>query len=269
MRFVARAPREGINVSDEHPLKEALILTLGIAAALAVIAALLAAFVDIVIFLVPPETEARIFAGRDIAALLEPEYDRENAGAADALLARLVRHWPDAPYDFRVGILEESEPNAVALPGGTILLTRGLLEEVETENELAFVLGHELGHFRNRDHLRTLGRGVALGLVLLVVSGEDGGLVSSGVLDLSARHFSRRQESAADLYALELVFDEYGHVAGSTRFFERIAGSQRGLGSVGGYFSRHPSPNDRIERLRETALSRGWPVTGELVPLDR
>ena len=57
----------------------------------------------------------------------------------------------------------------------TMIVTAGLLEKVESENELAFIIGHELGHFRNRDHIRGLGRGLAIGILITAVSGNDGG----------------------------------------------------------------------------------------------
>jgi len=266
MKFVARTPREGINVSAEHPLKEAVILTVGLAAALAVITIFLVAFVDIVVFFVSPATEARIFADWNFAERLQADETPEGAREAEGLTQRLAAHWPAAPYAFEVGVLDDETPNAIALPGGRILVTRGLLEVVESENELAFVLGHELGHFRHRDHLRRLGRGVALGLVLLAMSGHDGGLLSGPVFDLTTRRFSRGQEAAADAFALELVFAEYGHVADATRFFERERDRAKSLARVAGYFSTHPAPDDRIEALEELARANGWPLTGGIRP---
>ena len=55
------------------------------------------------------------------------------------------------------------------------MVSTGLLEQTASENELAFVVGHEIGHFRNRDHLRGLGRGVAFGLVLAALSTSGAG----------------------------------------------------------------------------------------------
>jgi Zn-dependent protease with chaperone function len=267
MRFVPRTPREGINVSREHPLKEAFVLTAGLVVLLAIVAALLVAFVDIVIYFVPPETEARIFSEWSFSGLLPTDFEDERIKELEDLTDRLRHHWPDAPYDFRLGLIDDESPNAIALPGGTVLVTNGLLEGVESENELAFVLAHELGHFRNRDHLRQLGRGFAFGLLLLAISGQDGGFVSSNVVDITARSFGRRQEAAADLYALELLNREFGHVGGSTDFFERLERRDSRFEGIAGYFSTHPSPADRVERLRAAAAERGWREQGELTPL--
>jgi Zn-dependent protease with chaperone function len=191
VRFVARTPREGINVSDEHPLVEAATLTFGLAGVLIAIAAFIVFFVDIVVSFVSPQTEADLFADWDFARFISS--DVAAAPEVQSLARRLQRHWPDSPYQFSVSIIDEPRLNAFALPGGTILVTRGLIDAVDSENELAFVLAHEIGHFRNRDHLRQLGRGFAFGLVLLAVAGTDGGFATSSVLDGAARSFGRRQ----------------------------------------------------------------------------
>ncbi len=264
MKFVPKAPTEGINVSQEHPLKEASILTFGLAAIFALAAAVLFFFVDLVITLVPAETEARVLSSW-IPADLELLSDGKRLTDVEDLLGRLASHWPQAPYTFRAGILREDEPNALALPGGLILITTGLLEGVESENELAFVLGHELGHFRHRDHLRQLGRGVALGLLLSVVSGSDAGIgLGNAVTDLTARGFSRRQERRADRFGLEILAAEYGHVADSGRFFERL-GENLDLGRAVAYFSTHPATAERLDDLRRYATERGWPLEGSTV----
>ncbi len=62
------------------------------------------------------------------------------------------------PIDYRFLLLKEKRPNAFAMPGGTTGLITGLLETLDNEIELAFVIAHELGHFHNRDHLSGLGR---------------------------------------------------------------------------------------------------------------
>jgi Zn-dependent protease with chaperone function len=264
MRYVARSPREGVNVSPEHPLAEALTLTLGLGALLVALAALAVFFVDIVVALVPPRTEAELFADFDFASVLPARL--EEAPPLQALAERLSRHWPDSPYQFKVAVLDETRLNALALPGGTILVTRGLVDAAESENELAFVIGHEIGHFKNRDHLRQLGRGFAFGLLLLVVSGSDGGFVGSNVL-ATARAFDRRQESAADRVAAELVQAEYGHVAGAWRFLERRASENAGLDRFAAYFRTHPASAARVNALEELAAARGWATAGRLTPV--
>src|SRR5262245_24675669 len=112
MRFVARAPREGINVSPEHPLAEAATLIAGLATALVLLTALIVFFVDIVVVFVPPRTEARIFAKMGVSRLVSGQL--ENAPQLQALADRLQRHWPDSPYTFTVRVMADKRPNALA-----------------------------------------------------------------------------------------------------------------------------------------------------------
>jgi Zn-dependent protease with chaperone function len=194
-------------------------------------------------------------------------YDDDRLLKTEAILTRLARQYPESQYTFRVEIDDSPGANAMAFPGGLIVVTSGLLDEVRTENELAFILAHELGHFRHRDHLRALGRGLVLSLVLLTVGGGDSASYGASVADLTLRSFSRRQELAADAFGLELVQAEFGHVAESWRFFERLA-SDAGAGSgIAAYAATHPSPRSRIEDLIGMAERNGWRTSGEVTPI--
>jgi predicted Zn-dependent protease len=159
----------------------------------------------------------------------------------------------------------------VAFPGGLVAVTSGLLDQVESENELAFVLGHEIGHFRNRDHLRGIGRGMAFALVMGVLGlGGHGGAANLASLSgqLAARGFDRDQEADADRFGLELVEQEYGHVAGALDFFERLPDPEASMGKeIVQYLATHPLSEDRIEALHALSLERGWSESGTVVPI--
>jgi Zn-dependent protease with chaperone function len=147
-----------------------------------------------------------------------------------------------------------------------VVLTSGLLERVRSENELAFVLGHELGHFRHRDHLRGLGRELALGVVLagLGLSGAGpAGDLAGLAARLAERGFDRDQERAADAFGLELLAAEYGHVAGASQFFELVEAPDGGLAA---WLSTHPLGDERAASLEALAAARGWRLSGPLQP---
>jgi Zn-dependent protease with chaperone function len=273
MEYDGRLPAEGVEASDEQPLREFALLVGGLVAVAAAVIAVAAFAIDRLVPLLPPELEARWLGG-----WLDPgdgvDADPRTA-SVQALLDRLARHWPDHPYEFRVGLLAESEPNALALPGGAILVTSGLLEQAASENELALVLGHELGHYRGRDHLRGLGRGLVGELVVAALAGTGGGDAVAGLASLAGglaeRGFDRSQESRADAFGLSLVQAEYGHVAGAGDFFARLAASESGERSgaraLATYLSTHPHSAFRAEQLRAEAAAHGWPTEGPLTPL--
>jgi Zn-dependent protease with chaperone function len=269
MRFVAKQPREGINVSDVHPLAEAGMLIAGLSAIFAVIALALVFFVDLALLYISADTEQRIFSSWSPDGLISVEPDDVRTEKTRQLLDRLVRYWPESPYAFRLELTKSSIPNAMAIPGGLIVITTGLLDRVESENELAFVIGHELGHFRNRDHMRQLGRGAVFGLLLTALGASEGGAtLSFTITDLALRGFSREQESNADGFGLYIVNSEYGHVNESWRFFDRIGEESRSLSELLVYASTHPAPGERIENLKFLARANGWSLKGGLTPLE-
>jgi Zn-dependent protease with chaperone function len=267
LRYDARLPDDPPEATGEGGLREFALLVGGLIALAVVCIAIAAVAIDRLVPLVPPELEARWFSG---LGALAGEDDDPRAAPVQALVDRLSAHWSDHPYSFRVGVLDESDPNALALPGGAILVTSGLIEQVQSENELALVLGHELGHYHARDHLRGLGRALAFQLVLGALGGEQvvSGLAGIGGA-LAQRGFDRRQESEADAFGLALVHAEYGHVAGAGDFFARLA-EQSGDAEAGdplaGYLATHPLHADRAAALRAEADAHGWASDGPLTP---
>ena len=266
MRFVARKPREGINVSDEHPLVEAGTLVVALSLIFLGIAVALILFVEIFLMFVSAEDEAELFSEYSFIEFADGESQDARFDATNELLQGLAAHWPEAPYEFRLEIEPTSDPNAMALPGGLIIVTSGLLDRTETENELAFVLGHELGHFRNRDHIRSLGRGVVIGIAFGIIAGSD--TLGVTVADLTLRGFSREQESDADEFGLSLVQAEYGHVNDSWGFFEQLIEAGEDSDGLMTFASTHPATEDRVCEIKDYARSNGWSLDGPLRELS-
>ncbi len=161
--------------------------------------------------------------------------------------------------DYQLLYIPESTVNALAIPGDRVVIYQGLLELMESENELMMVLAHELGHFANRDHLRSLGRGVVWQLVLGGMVGDLSGiqrLVVGGVEQFSQAQFSQAQETQADEFGLELLNQHYGHVAGATDFFARLARQRRG--GLTDFVASHPSPRKRVKQIRRLGKKRGY-----------
>ncbi len=266
MKFDPSLPDDGHNVSRTHPLREALLLVVGVVAAGAVLMLTIAVAIDLIVPRLPLSLETRLFS----ASWLDFNKDRSEDPrtlAVATLIERLARHWPECPYEFQLSILEAEQPNAFAFPGGWVVVTTGLLEQAESENELAFVLGHELGHFRNRDHLRGLGRSIAFSVILSVLNvgrvTELAGLAGG----LAQRSFDRDQERDADQFGLALVAAEYGHVANAWDFFERLPDPSRfAARQLAHYLSTHPLSEQRIDDLRGFAHSEGWSTHGEVTP---
>jgi predicted Zn-dependent protease len=268
MRHVPRQPDPGVNTSDEHPLAEAGTLAAGLGLLVTAVTIVLIFLADAVLAIVPAEQEAAMFDAwipEDIATVA---FNDERLLTTDAILQRVARHNPESPYAFRVEIDDSPVPNAMAFPGGLIVVTSGLLEQVQSENELAFVLAHELGHYRNRDHLRAMGRGLVLSMLLLTISGGDTTNYGATIAGYTGRAFGRRQESRADAFGLELVQAEFGHVAEAWRFFERGMEDGAAAALLDDYTASHASSRTRIQDLIKLAEQNGWSTSGRVTPID-
>jgi len=249
------------NVSPEHPLAELGTLVLGLGLiGLGILACVWLAVEGVVRWL-PVSLEERAFPGSS----LEVPRSRD----LDALLHRLAAHWPEHEYALAIGVIESPEPNAFALPGGQLLLTSALLQQATSENELAFVIGHELGHLAGRDPLRALGRGLLVSLALAAVGGDEGASVAASAAQLGERSFSREQESAADRFGLALVVAEYGHVAGAADFLRRLpdASDASAATRAASWLATHPRSAERVAELEALAARNAWGTRGELTPL--
>ena len=258
MKFTPRHIEENVNVSTTHPLAELGWLVGGL---------LLLVLVGYIVLGVATEIAVARIPIRAEAWLGEQFTDSMEALQSEALQARLVklldRLPADSPlheYDFSVHLVENEEINALALPGGHIIVFTGLVEQAESENEVAMVLAHELGHFAHRDHLRRLGRGLSLALGAFLLFGEDSAtadLVNRFLL-VSESHYSREQESAADRFGLELLVADYGHAGGATDFFARVG---KDAGSRIPYLlASHPHPGDRVRELQNLIAAHGYRV---------
>lgn len=267
MKFVPRKARDDVNVSPEHPLVEATTLVVGLGLLFLVVMVALIFLAELLLFFVPPEKEIRMFDAWLPENIATVAVDDPRLEKLEVLLANLSRHWPEAAYPFRIEIDDAAEPNAMAYPGGLIVVTSGLVGQAETENELAFILGHELGHFHNRDHIRGLGRGAVIAILFAAIrSSDNSAALGSSIANLTLSGFSRGQEARADRFGLELVHAEYGHVADAWQFFSRIDDGDQGR--LQGYLSTHPAPRNRIDRLRDHARDQGWSADGTATPLD-
>ncbi|MFP6764100.1 MAG: M48 family metallopeptidase, partial [Planctomycetaceae bacterium] len=109
---------------------------------------------------------------------------------------------------FQVLVCDTDIPNAVALPGGRIIIFRGLIDIVETPEELLAVLAHEMSHVTLRHHLRTIGQSIGVIVAVEVLAGDVGGLVALGaeaLRSVALMSNSREHEHEADLEGVRML----------------------------------------------------------------
>ena len=175
------------------------------------------------------------------------------------------------PYEFVV--LNHSVPNAWALPGGKIAINRGLLLELQSEAELAAVLGHEVVHAAARHSAQAMQRGLLLqGAILIAAIGSRDndyselvvGAAGLGAQLINMRH-GREAELEADTYGMQYM-SRAGYDPGAAidlqQTFVRLSEGRDSGGWLAGLFASHPPSAERVEQNRVTAAT--LPATGTL-----
>jgi predicted Zn-dependent protease len=211
--------------------------------------------------------EEEVQLGRETDAQIVKQYglypDPKLAGYLDQMGQRLAKtsHRPELPFHFR--ILDSAVVNAFAVPGGYVYITRGILASLNSEAELAGVVGHEIGHIAARHSAQQYSRAqfaqMTLGLGVSVVSSIPGFGALSGLAQMGVgmlfMSFSRENERQADSlggeYMSRVGYDE----AQMAAFFEALERMNPGSNRSGlpAWFSTHPNPEDRVKAVRAQA----------------
>jgi beta-barrel assembly-enhancing protease len=161
---------------------------------------------------------------------------------------------PDLPWTF--GVLDDSGFNAFATPGGRIFVTRGLINRMHSESELAGVLAHEIGHVLRKHHLQAIKKNAGLALGADAVSAltkSENSQVKSQIINAArnviAKGLDKGDEFEADrlgvVIAARAGFDAYGLPA-VLQMLEAQSGNDNAFSLM---FSTHPSPADRMQQL--------------------
>ena len=205
--------------------------------------------------------------------VLDPELTAYVRGVG-ARLSESSRREGELDYEF--SILNDSVPNAWALPGGKISINRGLLTELESEAELAAVLGHEIVHADASHGARAQSKGMitqSAALISMVVLGstlenqqarEVAMMVPAMGAQMLTQKYGRDAERESDeygmLYMSEAGYDPQGAVELQETFVELSEG--RNQDWLSGLFASHPPSLERVENNRKTA--RKLPQGGDM-----
>ena len=213
--------------------------------------------------LVPASAEIRL------GATMDPQIRREFGGASgmktcsapagvaalNELVSRYERH-ANLHVPLRVVVLDHPMVNAFALPGGYVYIMRGLIARARGPDEVAGVLGHEIGHVRYRHGLQSAIQSGGLGFLLGTVFGDFAGgtaiILASRTLLSSA--FSREAEREADAFGVDLMLKAGGNPEGLAGFF-RSAGGNGPPGALS-WITSHPASAEREEAIRRMARDR-------------
>jgi len=205
-----------------------------------------------------------IEVGKRVATDAEKQLPLCNAPKVDAYLTqlgtRLAQKLPTGgvQYPFEFHCVNDKAINAFALPGGFVFVNRGAIEVADSEAQLAAVLSHELSHVALR-HGTTqatkaqLAQGV-LGIASGIFGDTTGGalLTQLGVFAAGGvlLRYSRAAESQADIMGTQVLYDSGYDPRAMAQFFEKLDAEAKGKNPLE-FFSDHPSPEHRVERVDE------------------
>lgn len=182
----------------------------------------------------------------------------EVKAAIGEMTKRLMAQVGNTPYKMSVVVADIPVVNAFALPGGYIVICRGLLEQSDSAEELAGVLAHEIQHVLCRHSTRRILEYASTGLLVTAVAGDVSGIAAFGIeatRTMGLMRYSRHAEAEADRLGLELLQRAKINPAGMVRFFEKL--SKKGGAGLEKFkfIMSHPLPVERMKVLRELAAS--------------
>jgi len=194
--------------------------------------------------------------GPVVDAEAEPEAYDHLFRVTDAILeSGTVEHAEDFPWE--VYLIDDDETlNAFAAPGGYIYVYTGLIQFLDSEDDFAGVMGHEIAHADQRHSTQQLTKAYGISVIAGILFGSDPGViaqVASGLLQLS---FSRADEAEADDYSVIYLCETDYAADGAAGFFAKLLEEGAG-GGVPEFLSTHPSPDNRVEDIEAAAAELG------------
>jgi predicted Zn-dependent protease len=201
---------------------------------------------------------ARILAQQSLRQ--DPELNRYVNEVGQTVARKSTR--PQTFKGYHFAVLDTSEPNAFACPGGLVFITRGLLQTCENEDELAAALAHEVAHVANKDGINSISQArwtevlTAMGTeAARQYAGAAGSLVSlfEGSIDdvfktIVVNGYSRAAEEAADAAAVRTLRQAGYDPAAVASLLDKMMAKEKG--AAGGMFKTHPPTADRLAKVK-------------------
>ena len=168
-----------------------------------------------------------------------------------------VVHKDDFQWQIRL-IGDDSTLNAFCTPGGYIYVYTGLIKYLDSEDQFAGVMGHEIAHADERHSTAALTRTYGIDVLLSILLGDDLGTLVQIAKGLSGLSYSRGNESESDMRSVEYLYQTDYDARGAARFFEKLEEEVSGSGPT--FLSTHPNPGNRVE-----AIFAHWEILGAKV----
>jgi len=247
---------EKINVTETNPLKElgkvcVQLLLIGVVIYFSI-------FIGSGIVLATLSPENQVKLEKVLSGLSKPPVakidDKERLLALRDNILKLDKDFPKTA-NLDINVIDAKAMNAFCYPNGNIYITSSLYNRLKTDEQITFLLAHEMGHYKYRDHLQALRRNLANSIVLILLSATGGNdqrvrSMFGGSLNISDLKYSRKAEERADKYAIKVTTSIYGNADAGVELME-ILKEQRGWGPE--FLSTHPNIEKRIKYIRKNS----------------
>jgi predicted Zn-dependent protease len=177
--------------------------------------------------------------------------------ALDSVTGRLLEGLAPLPYEIEILVLHSPVVNAVNFPGGLIVVYSGLIMELESPEEMAAVLAHELGHVVNRDSIKSIMRQTGIAAFFSAFGGRGGQVVAQRILREAANiKYSRSVEQRADNFTFDLLISAGIDPAHMGKALENLKQKKNpDYMKILRYIDTHPSIDSRVKSAYERSAS--------------
>lgn len=173
-------------------------------------------------------------------------------GIRDEILATGKLNYADE-FAWEVNLVKDDNiQNAFCTPGGYIYVYTGLIKYLDNASSLAGVMGHEMAHADERHSTEQMTKAVGLQALFDIALGNNQGLLTDLAGQLLTLEFSKKDESEADEHSVTYLCTTKYEADGAANFFEKIIND--GGGSNFDFLSTHPSPDKRVENIRQKSV---------------
>lgn len=203
----------------------------------------------------------------EIGRQYAPEIEKQMGGRiqdqalqnyVNAIGQRIARVSHNQSFKYTFTALQDKSVNAFALPGGYIFITKGMLQNLQTEAQLAGILAHEIVHVVARDVANAMSTQIGIDLLLSAVTSEKTSQTALTVAQLSTQvmslRFSRTDEKEADLGGLDYMIAAGYNPYGLVESMEMLAAQSQERPIE--FLSTHPAPENRSAYLKQSIMTK-------------
>ena len=247
---------DDVNVTHNNPLKELFKLLASLALILIGIYGIMFVTTDIIIRVLPIDKQIAL---EDVLANMIHEDEEWTSEAQEKALKKarnnVLKADPTFPKtsNLNMFVIDNDGLNALCYPNGNIYITSGLYNKIKNEEQLTFVIAHEMGHYKHKDHLMQLRRNVAGSTVMFILAlvnpnDKEIAKIAENIIDWNDLSYSRRVEENADTYAIKIANKLYGDAESGVEVM-KILDENHGFDIE--FLSTHPNIPKRIENIRK------------------